>query len=80
MKISHITKREIPKGEDVKVQDIREGIYKLIQSEFPDLDQEGYISITELYYYSRHYLTSLILKEKGELDIIDRDDAFPQSV
>lgn len=32
MKISHITKREIPKGEDVKVQDIREGIYKLLTS------------------------------------------------
>jgi uncharacterized membrane protein len=73
MKISCITKSEIPKGEEVKAQEIREGIFNLIKSEYPDFTKDCYISFYELNHYRRHYLTSLIAEEKGELDVIDRD-------
>lgn len=73
MNKSHITKREIPNGEDVKGQDIREGVFNLIQSDFPDFNKDKYISLAELNQYRRLYLTSLIVQEKGELAIIDQD-------
>ena len=73
MKISHISKQEIQKGEDIKGQDIRVGIFNLIKSEFTDFDQDDFITIDELNQYRRLYLTSLITQEKGEIAVIDRD-------
>lgn len=73
MKTSHISKQEIQKGEDVKGQDIREGIFNLIRSDFPDFEKENFITILELNQYRRLYLTSLITQEKGEIAVIDRD-------
>ena len=73
MKTSHISKHEIPKGEGVIGQDIREGIFNLIKSDFPDFDSDDWITLTELNLYRRLYLTALITQEKGELASIDRD-------
>lgn len=73
MKISHISKQEILKGEEVKASDIREGIFNLIKSEHPDFCNESFITLAELNQYRRLYLTSLIIQEKGELAIIDND-------
>ena len=73
MKTSHISKQEIQKGEDVKGHDIREGIFNLIKTDFPDFDKENFISIAELNKYRRFYLTSLIIQEKGEIAVIDRE-------
>lgn len=73
MKICHISNQEIQKGEDVKGQDIREGIFNLIKTEFPDFDKDDFISIDELNKYRRLYLTSLIIQEKGEIAVIDSD-------
>lgn len=73
MKISHINKKEIAKGEDIKGHDIREGIYNLIKTDFPDFDKDDFITIAELNQYRRLYLTSLIVQEKGELALIDRN-------
>jgi uncharacterized membrane protein len=73
MKISHISKKEIPYGEDIKGQDIREGIFQLLQSEFPNFEKADFISIDELNRYRRLYLTSLITQERGEIASIDKD-------
>jgi len=73
MKTSKISKIEIQKGEDIKGQDIREGIFNLIKSDYPDFDKDSYITLAELNQYRRLYLTSLIIQEKGELAIIDKD-------
>jgi uncharacterized membrane protein len=73
MKLSHISKQEIPSGEDVKAQEIRVGIFNLIKSEHPDFNTDSYITLAELNQYRRLYLTSLIIQEKGELAIIDED-------
>ena len=73
MNISHISKQEIKKEEEVKGLDIREGIFQLIKTKFPQFGKEDFISIAELNKYRRLYLTSLIIQEKGEIDEIDRD-------
>ena len=57
---SYITKKEIHKGEDVKAQDLREGIFNLIKTEYPDFNKDCSITLDELNHYRRHYLSSLI--------------------
>jgi len=73
MIISSISKAKIKIGESVKGQDLREGIFDLIKAEYPGFGKDDYISLDELNKYRRIYLTSLIIKEKGELAIIDGD-------
>jgi len=73
MKTSHISKTIILHGEDIQGQDIREGVFELIKSEFPNFTKDQYITISELNRYRRLYLTLLITQEKGELAVIDKD-------
>lgn len=73
MQTSPISNREIPKGEEVRGQDIREGIFNLIKTDFPSFGKDNSISLSELNQYRRLYLTSLITQEKGELAVIDKD-------
>ncbi len=73
MKTSAISKKPIPPGEEIKGQEIREGIFNLIQNDFPSFDKEQFIGITELNVYRRLYLSSLLSKEQGELAVIDQD-------
>lgn len=70
---SYISKHEISAGEAVKGQEIRDGIFQIIKSQYPNFSLEDYISIYELNQYRRLYLTSLITQERGELASIDRD-------
>lgn len=71
--VSHVSKREIKKGEAVRGRDLRDGLFDLIKSEFPGFGPDCFISIDELNNYRRLYLTSIITQEKGELARIDRD-------
>ncbi|MGS0746895.1 DUF1003 domain-containing protein [Halpernia sp. GG3] len=73
MKTSFISKKNIPEGEQLQGEDLREGIFKLIESRFPGFTIQDFISLSELNQYRRLYLTSLIAEEKGELAIIDID-------
>ena len=70
---SHISKKEIKKGEEIKGQDIRDGIFNFIQIEFPNFTKDSYINMDELNTYRRLYLTSLITLEKKEIAAIDTD-------
>jgi uncharacterized membrane protein len=73
MILSCITKKEIRKGEAVKAQELREGIFNLLKTDYPDITKECYITLEELNHYRRLYLTSLITQEKGELAEVDKD-------
>lgn len=73
MKISYISKQVIARGEAIRGQEIRTGIFDLLKNKFPDFTKDDFISIDELNQYRRIYLTSLITLEKGELATIDRD-------
>jgi uncharacterized membrane protein len=76
MKINHISNKEIVRGDEIKGSEIREGILNLIKRDFPNFNEECYITIDELNQYRRLYLTSLIQQEKGELANIDKDVMF----
>lgn len=73
MILSHISNKTIATGEAVIGQDIREGIFNLIKSEFSDFSVNSIISVDELNKYRRIYLTKLVEQEKGELANIDLD-------
>jgi uncharacterized membrane protein len=70
---SCLTNKEIKNGEEVKAHYLREGIFNLIKSEYPDFKEDCYISLDELNRYRRLYLSSLITQESGEIDALDRD-------
>ena len=73
MKTSCLTDKEIRKGEEIKGQDLREGIFNLIKTNYPDFDKDCYITLDELNHYRRLYMSSLIAQEKGELAVVDKD-------
>lgn len=73
MKISYISKNPIQRGEEIKGQEIREGIFLLIQNDFPNFTKEDFITLNELNKYRRLYLTALMMEEKGELALLDKD-------
>ena len=73
METSYISQQIISRGEEIKGEDIREGVFNLIQIQYPDFSKNDFISISELNLYRRLYLTSLITKERGELAAIDQD-------
>jgi uncharacterized membrane protein len=70
---SCISKTEIKKGEDVKAAYLREPLFNLIKSEYPEFNEDCYISLEELNRFRRLYLASLISQEKGELEDLDQD-------
>jgi len=70
---SVISQKKIPLGEAIMGGDIREGIFQLIQSEYPGFNKDTYISLSELNTYRRKYLTQLLEQERGELEALDMD-------
>ena len=70
---SFISDTEIKSGEEVKARYLREGIFNLIKAEFPGFNEDCFISLDELNHYRRHYLSSLITQESGEIDALDKD-------
>ena len=73
MNKSHLSKKEFNRGEVVNGNEIRDGIFDFIKSQYPDFSRESNISIGELNKYRRLYLTKLIEQEKGDLAAIDKD-------
>lgn len=73
MQTSYISQQKISKGEEIKGEDIREGVFNLIKAQYPEFSKSDFISIHELNLYRRLYLTSLITEERGELAAIDQD-------
>ncbi len=73
MPFSSISKKEIQKFESIAGKDIRQSIYDLIKTDYPDFTGDSYISLDELNIYRRIYLTRLVEQEKGELATLDKD-------
>ena len=70
---SFISSTAIAKGEAVKGSDIRESILQLILASHPGFKGDDFISIDELNFFRRTYLTSLLAQENGELAQLDRE-------
>lgn len=52
---------------------IKKAVFKLIQKDHPDFKRDSYICIEELNRYRKIYLSSLISKETGELNKLERE-------
>ena len=53
METSYISQQKIARGEEIKGEDIREGVFNLIQIQYPDFSKSDFISISELNQYRR---------------------------
>lgn len=71
MPISYISHTKINPGEEVQGEDIRVGIFSLIQQKYPGFTTKHYISIDELNLYRRLHLTSPAFQQKGT--VIDEE-------
>jgi uncharacterized membrane protein len=69
---SYISNKKIKGAESVRGHDLREGLFNLIQAEHPGFGMDSYLSLEELNKYRRHFMTSLISEEKGEMVMLDR--------
>jgi uncharacterized membrane protein len=79
--ICYISKATLKKGDAIRGEDIREGIFKMVKSSYPGFNKKLYISTKELHCFRRLYLSSLISREKEDLAIIDKDviDTFKKN-
>ncbi|MFY7970969.1 MAG: DUF1003 domain-containing protein [Flavobacteriales bacterium] len=68
-----VTKKTISAAEAIQGKDIREGVFLLIQKEFPSFLVDSWISLDTLNHYRRLFLAQLVEQEKGEIATIDAD-------
>ncbi len=73
MYISDISKTPVATHVAIFGKDIRQGIFELIQKEYPTFNENSVISLKELNHYRRLYLVCLVEQEKGELAQVDYD-------
>lgn len=70
---SYISGAKIKQGEAVKAEELREGIFNLVQATYPGFSKEHYISIDELNQFRRLYITSLTSTAPGEAEEWQRE-------
>ncbi|MFA7245424.1 MAG: DUF1003 domain-containing protein [Candidatus Magasanikbacteria bacterium] len=73
-KITSFISKEILKiDEIVLIKNLQPGIINILKKDFPKIKNTDYISTNELNRYRRLYFLSLIKKEEGEYDKIEKD-------
>jgi uncharacterized membrane protein len=70
---SAISEVEFPEKERVSGKTIRIPILKLIKEDYPNFDDNQFISDTELNVYREKYITKFLQKEVGELTDLHKD-------
>jgi uncharacterized membrane protein len=71
--VCHLTKRHLPLAQLVLGASIRRPIFKLIQQDFPDFNDELYVAVGNLNSYRKKYLEALLEKEVGELTTLEEE-------
>lgn len=69
--ISDLSKQEFPKSEKISAQTIRPSILDIIRKEHPEFSTTGNCSIAELNVYRQKYIGEYLVKEIGELTILE---------
>ena len=65
--ISDISKKEFPMTDRIAAKAIRNPILALIQNEYPDFDENRFLSISELNGFREKYISNYLVVEIGEL-------------
>ena len=69
--ISDISKKEFPMVEKVSGKTIRNPILALVQKDFPDFNEDKFLSISELNLYREKYISNYLSVEIGELSNLE---------
>ncbi|MDI5888093.1 DUF1003 domain-containing protein [Flavobacterium yafengii] len=69
--ISDISQKEFPIADKIAAKTIRNPILALIQNDYPDFDEEKFLSIGELNIYREKYISNYLLVEIGELSNLE---------
>ena len=69
--ISDISQKEFPIADKIAAKTIRNPILALIQTDYPDFDEEKSLSIGELNMYRERYISNYLLVEIGELSNLE---------
>ena len=69
---SQLSKKVLNPFEAVQGKEIRAGVFIFIHQQLPEFTEESYLSLDELNYFRRQYLSSLVEEEKKEVAMIDR--------
>ncbi len=68
---SDISKKEFPIADKISAKTIRNPILALIQNDYPDFDEDKFLSIGELNMYREKYISNYLLVEIGELSNLE---------
>lgn len=69
--ISDLSNKEFPARERVSAKTIRPSILKIMAAEYPEFNPDKFCSITELNVYRQKYIQDYLLKEVGELTVLE---------
>ncbi|PIF62274.1 MULTISPECIES: DUF1003 domain-containing protein [unclassified Flavobacterium] len=69
--ISDISQKEFPIADKIAAKTIRNPILALIQNDYPDFDEDKFLSIGELNMYREKYISNYLLVEIGELSNLE---------
>ena len=69
--ISDLSKKEFPAVEKVSGKIIRNPILALIQKDFPDFEEDNFLSVSELNLYREKYISNYLSVEIGELSNLE---------
>ena len=80
--ISDVSKKEFPVADKVAAKIVRNPILSLIQKDFPDFKEDGFLSINELNLYREKYISNYLYVEIGELSNLENKvvDALKENV
>lgn len=71
--ISALSKNEYQESEKVVGKSIRKAIFDLIKRDCEDFNLKSFISLSELNQYRQKYIAEYMLKEVGELNVLEDD-------
>ena len=68
---SDLSKKEFPISERIAAGSIRNPIFSLMQSDYPDFNENDYLAVSELNLYREKYISNYLSVEIGELSNLE---------
>ena len=69
--ISDVSKKEFPIDDKISGKAVRDPIFALIQTDFPEFDENKFLSVSELNMYREKYISNYLAVEIGELSNLE---------
>jgi len=69
---SDLSDKEFPVSDRVSAKTVRGSILELIQKEYPQFSQDNYMSLSELDFYRKKYISEILIKDTGELTDLEK--------